>query len=63
MDRFLTDLVQRSKGEAGRHFDKSQVARSLLKALMDKGASMDFVGVKDESDLVLRVLRVLSRKS
>jgi hypothetical protein len=62
MDRFLSDLVQRSKALTGRHFDKSQVARSLLRALMQRSDDLDLKGVKDENDLVLKVLRLFSKR-
>lgn len=62
MDAFLKDLSERCKEGEGRHMDKSQIVRALIQVLMNAEKTLDLAGVKDESELVLRLSRALQKK-
>lgn len=62
LDKFLKGLGDRCKDECGRFMDKSQLLRSLIAALKRVEGSLDFNGVKDETDLVTAIMKAFVKK-
>ena len=62
MDSYLRQIQDLCKGKGGRYLDRSQVIRALILALQKCEGQVDLQGVKDEEELVRRLVRAFSRR-
>jgi hypothetical protein len=62
MRLYLEEVSGRCKDDGGAYLDRSQVVRALVAALMKLEDQVDWTGIKDEGELVKRLLRAFSRR-
>lgn len=62
MNQFLKNLGERCKGIGSPYFDKTQIVRALILALMRSEGRLDLRGLKDEADLANRIAMALSKR-
>jgi len=58
----LKAISERCKDEGGRYMDRSQILRALILALAKQEDQVDWRGIKDEKELVKRIIRAFSGK-
>jgi hypothetical protein len=62
MSAFLERLSELTKAQEGKYLDRSQIIRGLVEALMALEGQVDWHGIKDEDELVHRLVRAFSKK-
>ena len=62
MDAALSAISKKCKDLNGIHIDKSQIIRSVIAVLAKLEDQVDWVGIKDEAELVERLLKAFSKK-
>jgi len=62
MRSFLEELSTRTKDQGGHYFDRSQILRSLIRTLLKLEGQVDWSQIRDEDELVRRLIRAFSKK-
>ena len=62
MDAYLRQIQTLCKDKNGRYLDRSQLIRGLILALQRCESQVDFEGIKDEEELVRRLVAAFRKK-
>ena len=60
LDKFLVEFGEESKKTGGYKLPKTEIIRALIRVLMK--LKVDTTGVKDEDELVERIMQAIKRK-
>ena len=55
LNEYLRGVSTRCRREGGRHMDRTQIVRSLVRALRDLERQVDWAGIGDEDELARRL--------
>jgi hypothetical protein len=62
MRDFLAELSSRTKAKGGRYLDRSQILRGLIQALMRLEGQVDWSSIRDEEELVRRLVAAFRKR-
>lgn len=62
LDSFLSEFGRESRSTGGYKLAKTEIIRALIKVLMKLNKQIDITGVKDEDELVERIMSAIKKR-